>query len=56
MLPEDLVEPHRARGDLIVLRGSGVPLLDSVWLNGVPGGRGGLARQTLRAALIEGLG
>lgn len=56
VLPEDLVEPHRARGDLVVLRGSGVPLLDSVWLNGVPGGRGGLARQTLRAALIEGLG
>lgn len=56
VLPEDLVAPHRERGDLIVLRGSGPPLRDSVWLNGVPGGRGGLARQRFREALIEGLG
>ena len=56
VLPEDLVEPHRRRGDLVVLRGSGRALRDSVWLNGVPGRGGGLVKQKLREALVEGLG
>lgn len=56
VLPEDLVAPHRERGDLVVWPGRGTPLRDSVWLNGVPGGRGGLVRQKFREALIAGLG
>jgi DNA-binding transcriptional LysR family regulator len=56
VLPEDLVDPHRRRGDLVVLRGSGRALRDSVWLNGVPGRGGGLVKQKLREALVEGLG
>ena len=56
VLPEDLVEPHRERGDLVVLRGSGRPLRDSVWLNALPRRRGGLVRQKFREALIAGLG
>jgi len=56
VLPDDLVEPHRRRGDLVVLRGSGEPLRDTVWLNGVPGKRGPVVKQRFREALIAGLG
>jgi DNA-binding transcriptional LysR family regulator len=56
VLPEDLVEPHRRRGDLVVLRGSGRPLRDSVWLNGLPGRRGALVKRRFREALAAGLG
>lgn len=56
VLPEDLVEPHRKRGDLVVLRGSGRPLRDRVWLNSLPGRRGPLVKQRFREALAAGLG
>jgi len=56
VLPEDLVALHQERGDLVVLRGSGRPLRDTVWLNGVPGRRGALVKQKFREALTDGLG
>ena len=56
VLPEDLVAPHVKRGELVVLRGSGRRLRDSVWLNALPGRPGPLVKQAFREALAEGLG
>ncbi len=53
VLPLDLVEPYRRRGELTVVRGSGPPLLDGIWLNELSGARTRPVQAALRGALLQ---
>ena len=56
VIPDDLVEPHRRRGELKAIRGSGRPLRDRVWLNALAGRAGPRVQSRFRDALVAGLG
>ena len=51
VLPADLVEPYRTRGELRVARGRGAPLRDEIWLHELAGPRRSALRQAFRDAL-----
>jgi len=53
VLPADLVEPYRRRGELVVIRGCGSPLLDGIWLNELSGARARPVQTALREALLQ---
>jgi DNA-binding transcriptional LysR family regulator len=55
VLPEDVAEPFRRRGELAILRGPKESLRDPVWVNDLRGGRRATARDAFRARLIEEL-
>lgn len=53
VLPADLVEPFRRRGELAVLAGPRPPLRDSLWLNELAGTRPTRTRAVFRSVLLE---
>lgn len=52
VLPHDLVEPHRRRKELVVVRGRDVPLRDEIWLNELADARATAIATAFRAALL----
>jgi DNA-binding transcriptional LysR family regulator len=55
VLPEDVVEPLRARGEIAVVRGPKPPLVDHVWLNELRSARASRALAVFRALLLRQL-
>jgi DNA-binding transcriptional LysR family regulator len=55
VLPEDVVEPFRKRGELAILRGPKEPLRDAIWLNELRSGRRAQAPDAFRARLVQEL-
>jgi DNA-binding transcriptional LysR family regulator len=55
VLPEDVAEPFRRRGELAILRGPREPLRDVVWLNELRSSRRALAPDAFRARLVAEL-
>jgi DNA-binding transcriptional LysR family regulator len=55
VLPEDVVEPYRRRGRLVVIEGPREPLRDPIWLNELRGARPGRALAVFREQLTASL-
>jgi DNA-binding transcriptional LysR family regulator len=55
VLPEDVMEPFRRRGELAWIRGPREPLRDPIWLNELRGARGGRAPAAFRELLVASL-
>ena len=51
VLPADLVDPYRKQGELRVLRGTGEPLRDEIWLHQLATPRGSALHRAFRDAL-----
>jgi DNA-binding transcriptional LysR family regulator len=56
VVPEDLAEPYRRRGELALVRGPREPLRDAVWLNELRAARRSRAPAAFRELLLERLG
>ena len=54
VVPEDLAEPYRRRGELALVRGPREPLRDFVWLNELRAARRSPAPAAFRALLLAG--
>jgi len=54
VLPEDLVDPYRRRGELRVIAGRRAPLRDGIWLNEIDAARESPIQAAFRAALLTG--
>ena len=52
VLPRDLVEPYRKRGELKVVRGKRATLRDGIWLNEIESVRTSLIQSAFKEALL----